>query len=78
MNLPKQQIDLRGIPCPLNFVRVSLALEPLKKKDRIFVNLDRGEPEFMVVNGLQEAGHHVQIIQKDVKSITILVVCGED
>ena len=45
------EIDLRGTPCPLNFVRVSLALEKLDSKERLHVDLDRGEPELMVING---------------------------
>jgi len=73
---PKNQIDLRGTPCPLNFVRVSLALEKLTREETLQVALDRGEPELMVINSLKQAGHNVQILSEDRESISILVVCG--
>ena len=74
---PKHQIDLRGTPCPLNFVRVSLALESLNTKESISVDLDLGEPEEMVINGLREAGHRVQILFRRSDSIRILVLCRD-
>ena len=33
--VPDQQIDLRGTPCPINFIRCRLALEGLKAKERL-------------------------------------------
>ena len=74
---PKDQIDLRGIPCPLNFVRVTLALERLKSKESLYVELDKGEPEEMVLNGLREAGHNVQVVSRTSDTIRILILCKD-
>ena len=46
-------LDLRGTPCPVNFIRCKLALEALQCGEQLNVQLDRGEPEEMVVPGAQ-------------------------
>ena len=55
------QLDLRGTPCPLNFIRSKLALEKLEPGAWLQVDLDAGEPEEMVARGLREAGHRVEL-----------------
>ena len=55
------QLNLRGTPCPLNFIRSKLALEKLALGAWLQVDLDAGEPEQMVASGLREAGQHVQV-----------------
>ncbi len=55
-------LDLRGTPCPLNYVRSRLALEKLPPGAVLLVDLDRGEPERMVAEGLTEAGHRVEVL----------------
>ncbi len=56
---PQRSLDLRGIPCPLNFIRTRLALETLLPGAWLQVDLDAGEPERMVVEGLRGEGHRV-------------------
>jgi len=58
---PSAQLNLRGTPCPLNFIRSKLALEKLAVGAWLQVDLDAGEPEQMVASGLREAGQHVQV-----------------
>ncbi len=70
-------IDLRGTPCPLNFVRCCLAIDELSANDYFEVMLDRGEPEEMVVTGLKNKGHDVQIVEKNDNWLKLMVVCGE-
>jgi TusA-related sulfurtransferase len=41
---PDAQIDLRGTPCPLNFVRAKLRLEQMAPGSLLEVWLDPGEP----------------------------------
>jgi TusA-related sulfurtransferase len=55
------QLDLRGTPCPLNFIRSKLALEKIDPGAWLQVDLDAGEPEQLVASGLREAGHQVQL-----------------
>ena len=54
-------LDLRGTPCPINFIRCRLALEDLEPSQALQVDLDRGEPESMVVPGLRQYGHQVHL-----------------
>ena len=58
---PTAVLDLRGTPCPLNFIRSKLALEKLELGSWLQVDLDAGEPEQMVASGLREAGQHVDV-----------------
>jgi TusA-related sulfurtransferase len=55
-------IDLRGVPCPLSFVRTKLSLEKLQSGQRLEVWLDRGEPIEQVPNSLVMDGHTVELI----------------
>ena len=56
---PAAQLDLRGTPCPLNYIRSKLALEKLQSGAWLQVDLDAGEPEQMVAAGLAGDGHQV-------------------
>ena len=56
---PAAHLDLRGTPCPLNYVRSRLALETLPSGALLLVDLDAGEPERMVAEGLRGQGHRV-------------------
>ena len=69
-------LDLRGTPCPKNFICCKLAMEDLKKNQFIHVDLDKGEPELMVISGLKNAGHQVEIIDEDLSCLRLKVICG--
>jgi len=49
-------LDLKSVPCPLNVVKIKLALEKLSKNENLIVELDKGEPEEMVLNNLKDMG----------------------
>ena len=70
--MPKY-LDLRGTPCPVNFVRCRLALEQLSDDHILNVDLDRGEPEETFISGFSKAGHKVQIINKNRDYLTLIV-----
>ncbi|MEY2646007.1 MAG: hypothetical protein RLZZ611_2656 [Cyanobacteriota bacterium] len=57
---PAAQLDLRGTPCPLNYIRSKLALEKLQPGEWLQVDLDLGEPEQMVADGLRCEGHQLE------------------
>ena len=42
-----KHLDLKSVPCPLNVVKIKLALEKLSKNEHLIVELDKGEPEEM-------------------------------
>ena len=51
-----QYLDLKSVPCPLNIVKIKLALEKLSKNEQLIVELDKGETEEMVFSSLKEMG----------------------
>ncbi len=64
-NSPKsitKSVDLRGVACPLSFVRAKLHLEKLQSGELLEVWLDGGEPIEQVPHSLTAAGHQVQTI----------------
>ena len=56
---PNEQLDLRGTPCPLNFVRTKLCLEKMPPNQILEVWLDKGEPIEQVPNSLQMSGYQI-------------------
>ncbi len=68
-----KKLDLRGTPCPVNFVRCRLALEKLGFDETLEVELDRGEPEEMVLLGLKDQGHIIEIISANNDWIRLLI-----
>ena len=70
---PALQIDLRGTPCPLNFIRSKLALEKIDSGAWLQVDLDAGEPEHLVASGLREAGHRVELEPLQSGAVRLLI-----
>ncbi len=56
---PHEQLDLRGTPCPLNFVRTKLRLEKMPPNQILEVWLDKGEPIEQVPSSLQMSGYQI-------------------
>jgi TusA-related sulfurtransferase len=71
---PLLQLDLRGTPCPLNYVRSRLALEKLPSGAWLQVDLDAGEPERMVGEGLRGEGHSVRVSPLEPGAIRLLIL----
>ena len=66
-------LDLRGIVCPLNFVKCCLALENLSSNKILKVDIDTGEAENNVIDGLRDKGYSVNILYKDMKKVTLII-----
>ena len=66
-------LDLRGFVCPVNFVKCCLALENLSLNENLKVDLDIGESEISVLDGLKEKGYKVKIMNKDSKKVTLII-----
>ena len=62
-------LDLRGVPCPLNWVKTRLALEQLEPGGRLTVELDAGEPIESVPASARDEGHAVTV---DGTTVTIV------
>ena len=52
-------LDLRGVGCPLNYVKTRVALERLAAGEALEVWLDHGEPEENVPRSCDEDGYRV-------------------
>ena len=69
-----KHMDLRSVPCPLNVVKIKLALEKLSKNEQLIVELDKGEPEEMVLKNLKEMGCFFKQITENEKFIKIKIL----
>lgn len=58
---PDVILDLRGTPCPLNFIRAKIRLEQLPVGQRLELWLDGGEPIEQVPNSLRLEGYEVDV-----------------
>ncbi|HEY9691195.1 MAG TPA: sulfurtransferase TusA family protein [Oculatellaceae cyanobacterium] len=61
--IPEAKLDLRGTPCPINFVRTKLRLEQMAPGSLLEVWLDPGEPIEQVPDSLVMEGYKVEEIQ---------------
>jgi TusA-related sulfurtransferase len=61
--IPDAQLDLRGTPCPLNFVKTKLRLEKMIPGSLLEVWLDPGEPIEQVPDSLIMEGYGVERIE---------------
>jgi sulfite reductase (ferredoxin) len=51
--------DLRGVLCPMNFVKTKLALEAISSGQRLQILLDDGAPIHNVPRSVAEEGHRI-------------------
>ncbi|WP_017718584.1 sulfurtransferase TusA family protein [Kamptonema formosum] len=56
-------LDLRGTPCPINFVRTKLRLEKMSPGQLLEVWLDPGEPIEQVPDSLRMEGYAIEAIE---------------
>ncbi|MEB3189108.1 MAG: sulfurtransferase TusA family protein [Snowella sp.] len=57
-------LDLRGTPCPINFVRTKLKLSQMSQGQILEVWLDSGEPIEQVPHSLKVAGYDDQTLEE--------------
>ena len=71
-------LDLCGLACPVNFVKCCLALENLSLNQVLKVDLDVGEAETSVIDGLKDKGYRVKTLNKDSKKVTLIISSEEN
>ena len=71
--LTDHYLDLRGFVCPVNFVKCCLALENLPLNQALKVDLDIGEAETTVIEGLKQKGYKINISKKDSQMISLII-----
>ena len=59
-----QYLNLKGVPCPLNFVKTKLKLEAMDAGEILEVELDDGEPISNVTASVKEEGHQIFKVEK--------------
>ena len=69
-----KHLDLKFVPCPLNVVKIKLALEKLSKNEQLIVELDKGEPEEMVINNSKDMGCFFIKIKENQKFVNIKIL----
>jgi tRNA 2-thiouridine synthesizing protein A len=53
-------LDLRGVACPMNFVKTRLKLDKMAEGEVLEVLLDRGEPIESVTASVLSEGHLIE------------------
>ncbi|HEY9763720.1 MAG TPA: sulfurtransferase TusA family protein [Trichocoleus sp.] len=61
--VPVECLNLRGTPCPINFVRTKLKLEKMPAGSLLEIWLDPGEPVEQVPDSLIMEGYVIEQIQ---------------
>ena len=66
-------IDVRGVSCPVNAVRVKQAISAIGDDELIEVIIDEGQPLINVVRSINDAGYRIYKSQPGQNSVTIIV-----
>lgn len=59
---PDDRLDLRGTPCPINFVKTKLRLQQMQPNTLLEVWLDAGEPIEQVPDSLVMDGYQIETL----------------
>lgn len=66
-------IDLRGVLCPINFVKTKLKLEMMDSGQILEVILDDGEPIRSVPRSIKEEGHKIIKVENVENAYRLLI-----
>ncbi len=55
----EHNLDLRGVACPMNFVKTRLFLDKLPSGDLLHTLIDKGEPVESVCQSIAQEGHEI-------------------
>lgn len=72
-NLADAHLDLRGTPCPINFIRTKLRLEQMSPGSILEVWLDPGEPIEQVPDSLKMEGYLLEALDERQDFFSLLV-----
>ncbi len=62
--MSRYELDLRGVACPMNFVKTKLFLDKIEVGSLVEVLLDPGEPVESVVSSIGAEGHVIEQSQE--------------
>lgn len=66
-------LDLRGVCCPMNWVKTKLALEEMDTGDQLEVIIDDGEPIRNVPRSVKEEGHKLLRVRSEGECFRLLI-----
>jgi tRNA 2-thiouridine synthesizing protein A len=70
-----EKLDLRGVTCPLNFVKTKLKLEEMQTGQVLEIILDDGEPIRNVPRSVKEEGHQItKVVRLDKENVFKLYI----
>jgi len=61
---PDETLDLKGVSCPINYVKTKLKLETMQSGQILEVILDDGQPIKNVPLSLKQDGHEIILQEK--------------
>jgi len=61
---PDKSLDLKGVLCPINFVKTKIKLEEMEEGQILEIFLDGGEPMQNVPRSIKEEGHKIIKVEK--------------
>lgn len=67
-------LDLKGVKCPLNFVKIKIELEKMQSGENLEVILDGGEPIQNVPRAIKEEGHKIVKVDKELDDTFRLLI----
>ncbi|MEK6791758.1 MAG: sulfurtransferase TusA family protein, partial [Deltaproteobacteria bacterium] len=70
---PDATLDLRGVLCPINFVKAKLKIESLETGQVLELFLDSGEPIQNVPKSIKEEGHKILEVKKEEGHFRLMV-----
>ena len=70
---PSRQLDLRGTPCPMNFVRIKLELDKLPTGAELDVAADGGDTGRDILRSLDRQDYRVTGLWEEEDSIRFTV-----
>lgn len=73
---PDATLDLRGVLCPINFVKAKLKIESLETGQVLELFLDSGEPIQNVPKSIKEEGHKILEVKKEEGHFRLMVKKG--
>lgn len=59
-----KSLDLKGVLCPINFVKTKIKLEEMEEGQILEIFLDGGEPMQNVPRSIKEEGHKIIKVEK--------------
>lgn len=71
---PDFKIDLRGVKCPLNFVKAKVQLDKMQTNQILEVLLDFGEAVESVPPSVIEEGHKI-LFKEEIDDYCKLLIC---